>query len=36
MDCRVKPGNDGWWSCEVDQADPVGHQSGFRLALDFD
>ena len=27
MDCRVKPGNDGV-SGKVNQADPIGHQSG--------
>src|SRR5216683_406589 len=29
-------GNDGWWLSEINQADPVGHQRGLFLALDFD
>src|ERR1700722_20278486 len=30
------PGNDGARSSKIDQADPVGHQSGIFLAPDFD
>jgi hypothetical protein len=29
------PGHDGRRSSKIDQADPVGHQRGFFLALDF-
>jgi hypothetical protein len=35
MDCRVKPGNDGWGLSKINQPNPVGHERGLVLALDF-